>query len=115
MASLSDILTTAQNIVRAFNTFTQSNVQLSGSTNTFNLSNTTSIKAGSGRIVTVSVTTGGTTVGGLYDAANATGATSDTLLIVVPTTVGVYPVNMTYQNGLVFIPGGGQSAAICYT
>ena len=69
MASLDDVLTSLQNIVKAFNSFSQSNIQLSGTTNTQNLSATTLIKTGSGRMLTISVTTAGTTVGGLYDSA----------------------------------------------
>lgn len=115
MASLDDVLTTMQNVVKAFNSFTQSNLQLSGTTNSQNLTTTTLLKSGSGRIVTVSVTTAGTTVGGLYDSATIANANATNLLIVVESTIGVSLVNMTYQNGLVYIPGASQAAAICYT
>jgi hypothetical protein len=115
MASLSDILTTSQNIVRAFNSFSQSNIDLSGQKNTLNLSTTTLVKTGSGRIATLSITTAGTASGGLFDAATVDAATSANLLVVVPDAIGVFAVNMTYQNGLVYIPGTGQTAAICYT
>jgi hypothetical protein len=115
MANLIDFLTSVQNLVKAFNAFTQSNIQLSGAANTKNLSETTLIKTGTGRIATLSVTTAGTAVGGLYDSATQGGATSATLLVVVPMDVGVFPINMAYQNGLVYVPGLGQTAAICYT
>ena len=115
MANLIDFLTSVQNLVKAFNSFTQSNIQLSGASNTKNLSSALLIKTGTGRIATVSVTTAGTAVGGLYDSATQGGATSATLLVVVPMEVGVFPINMTYQDGLVYVPGLGQSAAIGYT
>ncbi len=115
MASLDDVLTSLQNIVKAFNSFSQSNIQLSGTTNTQNLSATTLIKTGSGRMLTISVTTAGTTVGGLYDSATIDAANQNNLLIVVLNGVAFAPVNMTFQNGLVYIPGTGQTVAICYT
>ena len=115
MANLSDFLTTMQNVVKAFNSFAQSNIELAGNKNTLNLSASTQVKTGAGRILAVSITTAGTTVGGLYDAATIGAIGPTNLLIVVPTTVGVSSYNLTFQYGLVYVPGAGQHAAFGYT
>jgi hypothetical protein len=115
MASLLDAVTVLQNIVKAFNNFTYSNVQLSGSSNTQNLTAMTLVKNTTGRILAVSVNTAGTTTGGLYDAATTAAANSTNLLVTVPNTVGVFTANMTFKNGLVYIPGTAQATAICYS
>jgi hypothetical protein len=115
MANLSDFLTTMQNVVKAFNSFSQSNIELTGNKNTLNLSTTVQIKTGSGRVMAASITTGGTTVGGLYDAASIGAIGPTNLIIVVPTDVGFFNLNMTFQYGLVYVPGAGQHAAFGYT
>lgn len=118
MANLDDIFVTAKNIVTAFNSFTQSNIQLSGNSNTTNTllaGTTTVVKNGAGRIVTLSVIAPGSTTGSIYDT-NATNLVASTnIQAVIPNTSGLYPTNMVFTKGIVVTTGTGQTVAITYS
>lgn len=113
MAGLSDILTTAQNIVTAINGLAQTYLNVQGAKNSPNISAATLVKSGPGRIAQVSVTTAGSAVGAIYDA-NASAATTNKLYD-IPMTVGVFVVNFPTSYGLVVAPGTGQVVSISYS
>ena len=77
------------------------------------LSANTLIKAGSGRLTRVSVTTAGA-AGAVYDSATVGGIGAGNLIGVVPATVGVYLFDWPVNFGIVYAPGAAQVASISY-
>lgn len=112
MASLSDILATAQNIAQAINGVASSYIAVQGSKNTANISAATLVKSGQGRIASVSVLVAGA-VGKIYDA-NAVTATTNPVYV-IPATVGVFVVNFPLSFGLVVAPGAAQVVSVSYS
>ena len=113
MASLSDILTAAKNIVTALNQLGQTYIQVEGSSMQSDIKTATLVQSGQGRIVRVIIVDAGSGAGAIYDAASS-GATSNKLLT-IPTTVGVAEANIPVNNGIVVAPGTGQTIAIVYS
>jgi hypothetical protein len=78
----------------------------------------TVVKPASGRVGTVSVIVPGSTNGGIYDALTTAQAAASNQIAVAPAfaTAQIAPltVNMVTQNGIVAIPGTGQTLAISY-
>ena len=113
MSSLTDILTTAKNIVTAINAVTENYLSVQGSQNLADVSTTTLIKQGAGRIASVSVTTAGSTVGKIYDASLSTSTSN--LVWSIPNTVAITVINFPLRFGLVVAPGTGQIVTISYS
>lgn len=113
MASLSDILTTAKNVVTAINGVAQTYLNVQGVKNSGNLSAATLVQLGSGRVAMVSVTVAGSAVGHIYDT-NSASSTSNPVYV-IPNTVGTVFVNMPVGIGLVVAPGTGQSVTVSYS
>jgi hypothetical protein len=112
-ASISDVLTAIQNIVKALNNATQTYLSVNGTLNAANIAGTTLVKSTAGRIATVSVLTAGTTVGLVYDSATLTGLTKP--LGVIPNTVGTFALNLPISFGLLVVPGAGQVVTVGYS
>jgi hypothetical protein len=112
MASLSDILTTAQNLVQAVNGLAQSYLGVQGTKNQADVSTATLIQSGPGRLATIVVTTAGA-VGAVYDANSASLTTNK--IYTIQNVVGSYTVNMPTKYGIVIAPGAGQVVAIGYS
>jgi hypothetical protein len=108
-ASLSDVLTVAKNIAQAINSLAQSYLNVQGAQNFTGLTAATVVKSAAGRIANISVIVGGSATGAVYDAT-ATGVTSKPLFV-IPTTVGVYVVNLPASFGLTIAPGSGQTVS----
>jgi hypothetical protein len=113
MASLTDILTAAKNVVTAINGLGQTYLNVQGALSFNNLSTTTLIHTGFGRVCTVIVTTAGTTAGSVYDSANTASLTNKVYSI--PNTVGVYVVNFPINYGIVIVPGSGQVVSVSHS
>ena len=113
MASLSDILTSAQNLVQAVNGVANQYLVVQGAQGLTSLSVTTLLRVGAGRVGTVIVTTAGSAVGALYDT-NAASSTANKFYV-IPNTVGVYVINFPVSNGLVATPGTGQVISVSYS
>jgi len=113
MASLSDLLTAAKNIVTAINNVAQTYSSVQGVQNSSNISTTTLVKGSAGRLATVVVTTAGSATGTVYDSANASSVSRK--LYIIPNTVGVYVVNMPANYGIVVVPGTGQVVTVSYS
>ena len=113
MASLSDLLTTAKNIASAINGVAQSYVAVQGAKIFQNITATTVVSNTAGRLAVVTVTTAGSSVGTIYDAA-ATGITTRPIYT-IPNTVGVVFVNLPVAYGVVVIPGTGQAVTVSYS
>lgn len=113
MASLSDILTSVQQGVNAFNGFVSELAKSSPSFTSGQVSADALIQTGFVRVLGVSVVDGGA-VGALHDAAALADADADNQVYVVDTTEGFFKTNMVFKNGLVYKPGSGQIAAFFY-
>ena len=79
-----------------------------------NLTTSTLVKAGHGRIARVSVLVAGSGAGSVNDSATTGGAATANEIAVIPATVGVYQIDFPYTNVLVVVPGTGQTVAVSY-
>jgi hypothetical protein len=111
-ASLTDILTATKNIVTALNGAAQQTLLIAGNQVATGVTAATLVATGQGRVATVSVIVAGV-AGKLYDASLATATTNP--LAVMPATVGVFVVNLPFNNGLVIAPGAGQTVTVSFS
>ena len=112
-ASLSDILTTAQNMVVAINNVATTYLTVQGKSNVADISVPTVVKSSPGRLVRVSVTQTGNVTGAIYD--NTVGNSTLRTLYVIPTTLGVEEVNIPANYGISVIPGAGQVVTVSFS
>ncbi len=112
MASLSDILSSIQNIVSAINNVAQTYLQVNGISTAYGVGSATVVKSSPGRLASVSVIVAGSS-GEIYDATSTT-ITSKPIYI-IPATLGVVFVNMPFAAGLVVAPGSGQTVSVSYS
>jgi hypothetical protein len=120
--SLSDILTTGKNIVTAIATLGQNYLNIQGVSIYKNITTTTLIKSGSGRVVTVVVVVAGSTNGAIYDAISTAAASSTNLIwtiykdatVSAATSVPVV-LNLPFKDGLVITPGTGMTVIVSYS
>lgn len=113
MTSLSDILTSSKNIATALNQLGQTFLETQGIKMYSDISIPTVVQTGQGRIAKLVVVEPGSAVGTVYDAA-ATNATTNKLFE-IPTTAGIIDIFLPVNNGIVIIPGTGQTVAISYS
>jgi hypothetical protein len=111
--SLSDILTAAKNIVTALNNQAQTTLSINGLQTISSIVSTTVVKTSGGRVATVSVIVAGSAAGKIYDANNT--VTTSSQVFAIPNTVGVTFVNMPTTNGIVVVPGTGQTVSVSYS
>ena len=114
-ASLSDILSAAQNIASAINNAAQTYLTVNGTTVTTGLTPALAqvLKTSAGRVATVAVTTAGSAAGVAYDTTIVGDTTRP--LFDIPDTVGIYVVNMPFTHGLYVAPGAGQVVAVTFS
>lgn len=115
MASLDDIATIQKNGVIAVNTLNQTLQRIYGSNTSNTFSANTLVLTGPGRLINVSVTVAGTTVGAIHNSLNIAGATSTNKLASIGNTIGVFPMNLLFTNGLVIVVGTGQELNVTYS
>lgn len=136
MATIGDLLTVQKNGVVGINNLASSFEAISTniaslSTNIANLATTSSylagkntsstvtsstlVVAGSGRLVGVSIIVAGTTSGLIHNSATTGGASASNALVATPVTIGFYAVGQRFTNGLVIVPGTGQSINVTYS
>lgn len=113
MASLTDLLTAAKNIVTAISSLGQTYLNIQGALSYTDLSTTTLVHNGAGRVCNIIVTTAGSAVGSVYDSTSTTAPTNK--IYVIPNTVGVYTVNFPVNYGIVVAPGTGQVVSISHS
>ena len=113
MASLSDILTAAKNLVAAVNGASQTYLGINGAQTLAKITSATVVQTGGGRVATVSIVVAGSAAGTIYDAS----ATTDTTrpIYTIPATLGVVYLNMPVSYGIVVAPGTGQTISISYS
>lgn len=112
-ASLTDILTTAKNLVTAVNQLGQTYLSINGSKKSATLTATTVVASGQVRLVNVTVPAAGTTSGTIYDCGSTTALINP--VFAIPTTAGVYSINIPMNAGITVVPGTGQSVVVSYS
>jgi hypothetical protein len=115
MASLADILTTQKNGVVAINNYTNTILRGQGSYTSSTVTTDTLIVSGRGYLVSWTVVVGGTTAGSIYNENSTTSPGASQKLCPIGTTVGVFPAGLVFTNGLVIVPGTGQSINVTYS
>jgi hypothetical protein len=115
MASLDDILTTQKNGVVALNNLFQATNVLNPTATSATVTSSTLVIAGKGRLISFSVVVAGSASGLIHNAGTPTGGAASNALVATPTTIGVYPVNMMFTDGLLIEPGTGQSVNVTYS
>ncbi len=120
-ASSSDILTTLKNIVTALNNASQTYLNVNGTDNLANISTAlgtyVTVSSNQGRVVTVSVTTAGSSTGIIYDAlaTNLAAVSTARPIYIIPDSIGLYVVNIPVNYGIVVAPGTGQVLTVSYS
>jgi hypothetical protein len=113
MASLSDLLTTAKNIASAINGVAQTYVFVQGAQIRQNITAATVVRAGQGRLATVSVTTAGSVHGVIYDSADASITTRP--IYHIDKVENVVFANLPVVYGILVVPGSGQAVTVSYS
>ena len=85
-----------------------------GISTTLNITASTLVKAGQGRVAKVMINTAGSTAGGVYDSATVGGVGASNLVAVLPNTAGMYSLDFPIKNGLVVVTGTGQVVSVSY-
>lgn len=123
MASLDDLLTATKNIVTALNGInsTLGNVNSSlvkslgtATSSTISAGSNTLVVSGSGRLINFIVLTAGSANGTVYDTTNTSSPPAADEMVVIPQTLGVFPIGAIFTNGLVVTPGTGQVITVTY-
>lgn len=112
-ASLTDILTTAQNVVTAINGLGQTFLNVSGKKSAPALTSSTYVSSAAGRVCMVSIVDGGSASGTIYDATSATDTSRPIFTII--DTPGIIEVNIPVIYGILVVPGTGQTVSISYS
>lgn len=114
MAGLNDILTALQNGVQAVNAYTNSLNFHAGQSMSAEIAAATVVKGSSGWCANISVVVAGSAVGYVYDS-NTTASISGKRIFTIPMTVGTYTINLPTNNGIVVVPGSGQTVSLGYS
>lgn len=112
---MDDAITVLQNLVIAVNDLAHTYYDIEGSESEEAISTSMLIKKGPGRICRVAVTTAGTTVGSVYDAASVSLAVAAELICTIPNTVGIMEIKIPVEDGIVIVPGTGQVMTVSYS
>ena len=91
---------------------TQAYLNVNGQTTATNITFPTIIKASAGRVVNVTVSLAGSAPGQIYDTNTLTATRQ---LYIIPTTVGLFNVNLPTSFGILVLPGTGQQVAVSYS
>lgn len=120
MASMDDLVTVQKNGVVGVNALTAAleafrtiYANITGTNTYLGASSDTLIVSGSGRLVSLSITSAAaTSTITIYDATNVSEATTSNELVSIyasaTTSVGLAQINMPYFNGLVIKPAGNR-------
>jgi len=111
--SLSDILTAVKNVVTALNNASQTYLNVNGIQSQSNITASTVVKSGAGRIATVSIISGGSANGAIYDSSSAGDTTNQ--IFTIPNTPGVIFVNLPVSLGILVVPGASQIVSVGFS
>lgn len=79
-----------------------------------NITTTTLIKAAPGMLVSFAVTVAGSAAGTINDSATTGAAAASNAMAPTPNTAGIYYYPAQFKNGLVVVPGTGQTIVVNY-
>ena len=121
--SLSDILTTGKNVVTSIAQLGQNYLNVQGVSIAKNITATTLVKSGSGRVVRIVVlATNGSSTGSIYDAISTATAASTNQIWTIAAAVtasganaGPIELNLPFKDGLVITPGTGMTVVVSYS
>jgi len=82
---------------------------------TYNITAATVIKTGPGLIATVSVIVAGSAAGAVHNAATTGAAAVSNQVATIPAAIGLVPVRWGTVDGIVVVPGTGQTLAIAWS
>lgn len=68
-----------------------------------------------GMVATVSIPVGGSAAGTINDVNTIAGALPANAIMALPTTGGIMPARMATTNGIVIIPGTGQTVCVWFS
>lgn len=114
MAGVSDILTTLQNGVTSMGDVANQLARQVPFLSSGNVDVTKLIQVGPVRVLGVSVVVAGA-AGMLHDVARAADAAAGNAIYVTQATIGFYPLNIVFHDGLVYVLGAGQRVSIHYS
>ena len=80
-----------------------------------NLTAATVVKATPGRLARVAVIVAGSAAGTLNDITLTASVAAANQFGVIPNTVGVYTFDWPCANGIVVVPGTGQTVSVSYS
>jgi hypothetical protein len=113
------MLTAVKNAVIAINNLNQTwngySIGEIGNNTTSTSTSSTLLYTGSGILVKMSVITAGDTAGTIYDSASESAPPAGSELVTIPTTIGVYPINIKFTNGISVSPGTNQKVLVTYS
>lgn len=109
-ASIDDVLTAIKNIVTAINSQTQTNTNLAGAQDFFNITAAAMIKTGPGRIARITLPVPGSADGAVYDAQNVSDL-SRKIFVISHAATGAQIVDLPVQYGILIVPGSGMTVA----
>jgi hypothetical protein len=109
MSSLTDVVSTFKNlvtVVSALNVRRQTSITVTVPT---------LVVASTGTLLGYSVTVAGTTAGTINNTTMTTATAAGNVLVAVPNSVGATQLNIAFSQGLVVVPGTGQSVNVTYS
>ena len=107
MSAMEDLLSVGKNIVTAISNLQAAYGIIQGNKQAAGIVAATTVSTAPGRLANVIVTTAGSTTGIIKDNLN--------VVFVIPTTVGVYPVNIPINYGIAVTPGTSQVVTVSYS
>ena len=113
MSSLTDILTTAKNIVTAINGLGQTFLSVNGTKRSDTITASTVVTTGQGRLVGASVVVPGSSDAIIYDSTSTSNLTS--AIAGINNTNGFKDLGIPFNNGLVVVPGTGMTLVLTYS
>lgn len=115
MSSLTDIFSAVKNAVVALNAIGQGIYQNNPQFTSATVTAATLVIAGKGRLHSYTVVVAGSGDGLINDASTTGGAAAANALTPTIKTLGVYAVDLVFDDGLVIAPGTGQSINVTYS
>jgi len=115
MASLDDILTTQKNGVVAINNLAKNTIRGQGTQTSATFAAPALVTSGPGYLVNFSIIVAGSSTGTINNSSATGSATAANALCATPATVGTYLAGKVFTNGLVIVPGTGQSVNVTYS
>ena len=88
---------------------------ISGTSNAYNITAATVVKAAPGRLIRISVIVAGSAAGTANDCLTTGAAADANEIAAIPNTVGVVCVEWPCATGIVIVPGTGQTVAVSYS